>query len=153
MWWRNYSQTFFLKIEIEHFYAKYYMPSWKLSTYFKTKLQITCFYLKDFFFKKKKKSEISLPASFSAWFLKKNISVIFYCLTKFQCMVIFTLWDIRQYVYCSCLLTRMWCHEYLNYDYLSNKTAFAAWSKSQDKKLNILKTKSVFNEMKSVFHF
>ena len=111
------------------------------------------FTLKIFFFKKKKKSEISLPASFSAWFLKKNISVIFYCLTKFQCMVIFTLWDIRQYVYCSCLLTRMWCHEYLNYDYLSNKTVFAAWSKSQDKKLNILKTKSVFNEMKSVFHF
>ena len=60
------------------------------------------------FLKSKKRSENSLPVSFSAWFLKKNISVvIFYYLTKFQCLVAFTSWDIGQIVYCNCLLTRL----------------------------------------------
>ena len=58
------------------------------------------------FLKSKKRSGNSLPASFSAWFLKKNIYiVIFYYLTKFQCLVAFPSWDIGQYVYCNCLLT------------------------------------------------
>ena len=60
------------------------------------------------FLKNKKRSGTSLPTSFSAWFFKKNISVIFYYLTKFQCLVAFTSWDIKQYVYCRCLLTLVW---------------------------------------------
>ena len=60
------------------------------------------------FFKNKRKSGASLAASFSGWFLKKNISVIFYYLTKFQCLVVFTSWNIGQYVYCNCLLTIFW---------------------------------------------
>ena len=43
------------------------------------------------FLKNKKISGTSLPALFSAWFLKKKISlVIFYYLTKFSCLVSFT---------------------------------------------------------------
>ena len=56
------------------------------------------------FLKNKKRFGTSLPASFSAWFFKKNISVvIFYYLTKFQCLVAFISWDIGQYVYCNWL--------------------------------------------------
>ena len=62
------------------------------------------------FLKNRKRSGISLRTSFSAWFLKKNLSlVIFYELTKFYCLVAFTSWDLGQYVYCSCLLTSFWC--------------------------------------------
>ena len=47
-------------------------------------------------FLKNKRSRTSLPISFSAWFLKKNISFgIFYYLAKFQCLVAFTLRDIN----------------------------------------------------------
>ena len=54
------------------------------------------------FFIKTKRSGTSLPASISAWFLKKKISiVIFYYLTQFLCLVVFTSWDIGQYVYCN----------------------------------------------------
>ena len=55
------------------------------------------------FLKNKKRSGTSLHASLSAWFWKKNISVvIFYYLTKFQCLVVFASWYIGQYVYCNC---------------------------------------------------
>ena len=61
------------------------------------------------FLKSKERSGTSFSASFSAWFLKKNISVvIFYYLTKFQCLVAFTFWDIGKYVYSNCLPTRLW---------------------------------------------
>ena len=47
------------------------------------------------FLKNKKRSGTSLPASFSAWFLNKNISrVKFFYLTKCQYLVAFTLWDL-----------------------------------------------------------
>ena len=46
------------------------------------------------FLTNKKRSGTSLPASFSAWFSKKIIYlVLFYYLTKFHCLVAFTLWD------------------------------------------------------------
>ena len=44
------------------------MPSWGLLKYIETRVQTISFYLKCFFLKKD-----SLPASFTAWFLKKNI--------------------------------------------------------------------------------
>ena len=74
----------------------YCLPGWGLSKKIETKLQTTWFYLiQSFTSKSKKRSGASLPASFSAWFLKKNISVaIFYNLTKFQYLVAFTSWDI-----------------------------------------------------------
>ena len=87
-----------VKIYTVYFYCT---SSWGLSKYIKTKMQSNCFYLIKSFFKKQKRSGTSLPDSFSAWFLKKNIYlVIFYYLTNFHCLVVFTSWDIEQYVYC-----------------------------------------------------
>ena len=94
--------------------AFYCMPSWGLSKYIETKLHTTCFHLIWTFLKNKKSSGTSLSASFSAWSLKENVSlVIFYYLTEFNCLVVFTSWDIGQYIYCICLLTRMWRHKFL----------------------------------------
>ena len=42
----------------------------------------------------------SLPGSFSVWFL--------------NFIVAFTSWDIGWYVYCNCLLTRLWNHKFWN---------------------------------------
>ena len=46
------------------------------------------------FLKNKKRPRTSLPATFSAWFLKNIFLVTFYYLTKFHGMVVFILWDI-----------------------------------------------------------
>ena len=46
-----------------------------LLKYIETKVQTTCFYLKQNL-KNMKRSGTSLHASFSAWFLKKNISQV-----------------------------------------------------------------------------
>ena len=68
----------------------------------------------EVFVKSKKRSGTSFPASFSAWLLRKNIFLVtFYYLIKFHCLVAFTLWEIAQYVYCNCLLTRLWRHKFL----------------------------------------
>ena len=92
----------YLWISIIKFYIFCFhcLPSSGLSKLIETKLKTTCIYL---------------PASFSARFLKKNISlVILFYLTKFQCLVVFTSWDIGQYVYCTYLLTRLWRHRFWN---------------------------------------
>ena len=82
--------------------------SWGLSKLIETKLQITYIPQKSFL-KNKKRSGTSLPALFSAWFLKKIFSLVMsFYLTKFQCFVAFTSWDIGKYVYCNFLLTRLW---------------------------------------------
>ena len=97
------------------------------------------------FLKNKKASGTSLPASFSAWFLKKNISlVIFYYLNKFCCLVAFTSWDTGQCAYYNCLLTRLWRHKFGNSSYLSNQAVFSTFPKSQNKNLNIWRMKTAF---------
>ena len=58
------------------------------------------------FLKNKERSGTSLPASFSAWVLKKIISLVTFLLQP--CLVAFTSWDIGQYVYCDSLLFRLW---------------------------------------------
>ena len=58
-------------------------------------------------------------------------------------MVAFTSCDIEQYVYCNCLLTRLWRHGFWNYPCLSNQAVFPTWPNSHDKKLNILRTKEL----------
>ena len=53
------------------------------------------------FLNNKKRSGTSFPASFSVWFLEKNIFLaIFYKLTKFHCLVTFTLWDLGIVIVC-----------------------------------------------------
>ena len=117
-------RLFWKKIKIEHisgsvFYSFTYFvfivcqvkdyPNW---------LKLSCrplaFTSNKAFQKSNKRSGTILSASFSAWFLKKNISiVIFFYLTKFQCLVAFTSWDIGQYVYCNSLLTTLWRNKLL----------------------------------------
>ena len=36
-------------------------------------------------------------------------------MTKFHSLIAFTSSDIGQYMYCNCLLTRLWHHEFWNY--------------------------------------
>ena len=91
----------------------YCISSWGLSKYIESKLQNTFFYLEYSFLKNKKRSGTSLPASFSQWFLKKNLSLdIFDQLAKCYFLVIFTSWDVRQYVYCNCLFPRLGPHKF-----------------------------------------
>ena len=52
--------------------------------------------------------------------------------------------DIGQYAYCSCLLPSLWSHEFQNWPYIFNQAVFSTWPKSQDKNLNILRTKRAF---------
>ena len=99
------------------FYTVYFycIPSWGLSKYIETKLQTTYFCSYKAFLKNKKRSGTSISDSILAWFLKKNIYlVLFYWLIKFNCLVAFTPWDIGKYMYCNCLLTRLWRHKYWN---------------------------------------
>ena len=80
-----------------------------LSKYVETDLQTTYFYHIPSFFEKQK------VVSFSACFLTKNIYVlILYYLTKFPCLVAFSSWYIGKYVYCNCLLARLWRHKFWN---------------------------------------
>ena len=70
------------------------MSSWGQSIYIEAKLHATFLYIMQ---------RTSPPASFSAWFLKENLSlIIFYYMAKFHCLVAFTSCDIGQYVYCNC---------------------------------------------------
>ena len=74
--------------------------------------------------KNKKWSGTSLPASFSAWFSRRYISLgIFYYLAKFDCLDAFTSRDIGQYVYCNCLLNQD-KKSRQKFKYLENKKIF-----------------------------
>ena len=65
------------------------------------------------FLKIKKRSATNRPASFSALFLKKNIShVIFYQVTKFHYLTVFTSRHNGQYVYCNQFLSILWRHKF-----------------------------------------
>ena len=44
-----------------------------------------------------------------------------------------------QYVYFNCLLARLWRHKVWIWTYFSDQAVFSAWTKSQDKNLNIWK--------------
>ena len=97
------------------------------------------------FLRNKKRSGTSLLASFSAWFLKENISlVIFFYLTKFQYLVAFTSWDIEQYVYCNSLLTRLWRNKFWNSPYLSNQAIFFYMTKKSIQRIKYLENEKSF---------
>ena len=71
--------------------------------------------------------------------MKKNISLVrFYCLTKFNCLVAVTAWDIAQYMYCNCLLTRLWRHKLWNKPYLSNQAVLLLHGKKVNTKFKYL---------------
>ena len=67
-------------------------------------------------------------------------------LTKFHCLIVFTSWVIGQYVYCKYFLTRLWCHKFWNWRFLSNQAVFVHDQKSQDKNINILRTEELLKK-------
>ena len=131
----------------------YCMLSWGLWKYIEPKPQKLLKLLPHAILINKKRSGTSLPASFSARFFKINISlVIFYYLTKSHCLVVFTSWDIGQFVYYGYLLTSLWRQKFCIWPYLSNQAVFSKRPRSQDKNLDILRTSSE-HEIKSIFQF
>ena len=67
-------------------------------------------------------------------FTRKNVSHDkSYQLTRFHCLIAFTSWDIGQYVYCNCLLTRLWRYKFWNWPYLSNQAVFLQYEKAKKK--------------------
>ena len=107
----------YLWINILKFYIFYFscLSSWGLSKMIKISCRPFAFTSYKAFLKNEKRPGTSLPALFSAWFLKKNmLVVIFYYLTKFQCLFTFSSWDIGQYVYFNYLLTRLWRQKFWN---------------------------------------
>ena len=84
-------------------------PSLGLQNVLRLRCWLLAFSLYKTFSKLKKRSVSRLSASFSAWFLKKNIShVILTDQTSLpNC---FTSWDIWQYVYCNYLLSSLVCY-------------------------------------------
>ena len=86
---------------------------------------------------------------FCVWFFKKNVShATLYCLTKFHCLIAFTSRNTGQYVYYDCLLTSI-LNLKLTLSFLSR--GFATWPKSQDKNLNIFRTKRALEVKEKVF--
>ena len=59
--------------------------------------------------------------------------------------------DIGQYVYCNCLLKRLKVTSYILK--VVFQAVFSAWSKNQDKNLDILKTKKAFKIKQKVLFF
>ena len=97
---RSFFKKLKLSISADQYFKVFYIL-FILFIYFKT------------FLKNKKRSGTSFPASFSAWFLKRNIAlVIFLYLEKFQYLFTFASWDIGQYVCCNSLLTRLWRNKF-----------------------------------------
>ena len=84
--------------------------------------------------------------------MSENISLaIFYELTKFNCLVAFTSWDIGQYVYCNCLLTRLWCHNFeINLVFLI-KPFFLHDQKFKANNCHILRTEGFKMKWKAFF--
>ena len=105
------------------------------------------------FLKNKKRSWISLPVLFSALFLEKNISIVIFCyLTKFHCLVPFTCWNIGPYMYCNCLLTRLWrLYFEINLAFLI-KPLFPHDQNIKTKVKISWERKKLLDEIKSIFH-
>ena len=109
MWWRTSPRSFSVKLKLsisldqqsKAYYSFtvcfYCISNWRLSKYIETKLPTTCFYLILGIFLKKR-SGTSLPAPFSAQFLKKNIS--YYILLTDQVSMSGYFYFVRYYAVC-----------------------------------------------------
>ena len=98
-------------------------------------------------FKKQKRSETSIPASFSAWFLKEKYFSCYNLLTKQISMsdcLYFPARDVWKYIYCKYLFPSLWYHRFWRYPFLFYQTVFLLDQRSQDTYLNIFGTKRAF---------
>ena len=117
---------------------------------YKTNVLITCFDLIWSFFQKTKRGIESLSISLSALFLKKNLShIIFYWLTEFHCLIVFTSWDTGFTVIICCPVCDVINFE-TNLSLLIKP--FFYISKNQDKNFKIWRTKRAFNVKKEMRH-
>ena len=120
-------------------------PGRGLSNHIKTKGWPLAFTLYKDILKNKKRSVTIFSASFSAWFLRKNIShVIFYQLTKFHCPNAFTSRDVRQYMCCNfiCLPVCDVMNFEINFSFLIRP--FFYMSEKSRQKFKYLKNKKRF---------
>ena len=94
----------------------YWMSSWGLLKYIETKVQSTCFELILIFFKKTKRGLelVSMVPHFLHNFGRRHMLCFLLLTDQVSYLVVFTLWNIWQYVYCNYLLTRLWGHEFWN---------------------------------------
>ena len=101
------------------------------------------------FWKTKRGLKIFLLPHFLHDFRRK-IFLLFYSAnwSNFNVWVPLLYWAI---VYCNCLLTRLWRIKFWDWSYFSNQAGFCAWPKSQDKNLNIMRTKRAFKIKKKHF--
>ena len=82
--------------------------------------------------------------------MKKVSSVIFYYLTEFHCLVVFTSEDNEQYMCCNCLIPRMRCNKFeIKHIFLIKP--FLCMTKSQGKYINISRRKKTFKVKKIMF--
>ena len=114
----------------------------------------------------------SVPASFSAWFLKENFLLYsinwpnfivwllllreivdnIYIYIHIYIYIYIHNTHIYIYIYKILFLTRFWRRKFcINQSYISNEAVFATWQKSQDKNLNSLRTKRAFKMKKKYF--
>ena len=72
-----------------------------------------------------------------------------------SCLTVFTSWDIEIYVYCNCLLTRLWHHKFWNSPFHSDEALFFSIPKKSRQKCKYIENKNSFqDEIKSIFsHF
>ena len=151
----------------------YCISSWGLSKYIGTKLQTIWFYIEHFlmflywwaipdiehFLKIKRGLElVSLPHFLHN--VRRKMFLLLYSINwssfwminqySDHCLVAFTAWNIGQYMFCNCSLTRS---DVTSFVFLI-KPFFSTWPKSHNKNLNILRTKRDFKmKWKSFFSF
>ena len=140
---KNYNWAYLWINSLKFYTVSFYcMQSWGPSKYIETKLQTTCFYLLLSFSKEQK--EVSKQSScpiFCIIFEKKYFSCYVLLIDQVSLPGCLSSWEIGKYVYCNCLLTRLWRHEFWSYSHLSNQAVFLTWPKSHDKNLTILRKK------------
>ena len=99
----------------------------------------------------KNRPGISLRASFSVWFLKKNVSVvIFYELTRFHCLVAFTLLGNM----CIAIICKSGCDVMnfeVNFIFLIKLFSYMT-KKTWQKRKYLENEKSFLDEIKTNFH-
>ena len=123
------------------------MLIWELSKYSEIKLQTTCLLVYKAFLKDRKRYGTSFPHFLHDFWRKIFIllySIIWPNFIFWLSLIRETLSD----VYCNSLLTRLWRHKSQNWPYLPNQ---AAQKPSQDKSLNILRTKRTFKMKQKAF--
>ena len=65
------------------------------------------------------------PSHFMHDFSRKMFPMWYSILTdQFHCLIAFISWDIGQYMYWNCFLTRLWRHKFWNSPYLSIQAVF-----------------------------